>query len=118
MDLRNAVDWMKSKLMQQTRSEQILYTRGNDTIVLEYAVAGESTFQVSDFNHMRVNRTERDWIIDSNELILGGSKTEPLMGDRIIWQNGTVTNVYKVTAQSGDKVFHYSDPFQKMMRIH
>ncbi len=62
--------------------------------------------------------TGLDIIIKSADLVIGGAKTTPALGDEIDVVVGTETRTFAVARGDGEAVFRYCDPLRELMRIH
>jgi hypothetical protein len=108
----DGIDWMRSQLLASV-SIEVTYHRNTSSVTLS-AVVGTTTFEaVNEYGIVERVQT-RDYLIPSKELILGGSPTLPMAGDRIT----EGAREFEVTAQGGEPAFRYSDPSQTILRIH
>lgn len=62
--------------------------------------------------------TGLDVVIKADDLVIGGAKTVPMLGDQIDVTIGTETRTFAVARGGGESVFRYSDPLRTLMRIH
>jgi hypothetical protein len=83
------------------------------------ATKGSSTYEVSDFESVRLRSYDADWIFPAELLDFGSGIVEPQRGDKITWidANG-FTHTYLVASQSEDPHFRYTDPFKIGLRVH
>jgi len=70
------------------------------------------------YGGVRMEWTDRDFLIAPEDLILGGQKSLPERGDQIRETVGTQTFVYEVLAPAGEPEWRWSDPHRKLLRIH
>ena len=83
-----------------------------------FASIGRTIFDV-DNGFGVVERTEtRDFLVLTDDLVLGGARTLPERGDRVRETQGTTTFVYEVMAPGKEPHWRYSDPYRKALRIH
>lgn len=112
--LRTGVGWLKDQL-QAHASRTVVYRRGVNSVSLS-ATVGQSILKVPDESGgMRIVRTERDYIIAAEDLILSGSVTLPVAGDLI--DDATDGKVFEVTPIMGEPV-HQSGPQRLLLRVH
>jgi hypothetical protein len=60
----------------------------------------------------------RDFLIDTQSLLLSIIGTLPRRGDKIVEIDGDQTFVFEVMALGGEPPWRYSDPFRLKLRIH
>ena len=118
MDLRKDIAWLYETLSAPELSETILYVRGEESVVINSATAAQTSFSVRSYETVRMNKTDRDWIMKSDLLDFGSGRFEPKRNDIVVWLNGTISNTYKVVNAPSDKVFTYTDQFQTGLRVH
>lgn len=114
--LERASNWLEDRRTEHATST-VTYQRGNDTVVVSASI-GRTIFDV-DNGFGVVERTEtRDFLVLTDELVLGGARTLPERGDRVRETQGTTTFVYEVMAPGKEPHWRYSDPYRKALRIH
>lgn len=115
--LRTGMDWLNRKLKQHA-GESLVYSRGVHSVTLT-AIPGKTLLQLNDdLGGVRVEWTDRDYLITASELILNGSVTLPQRGDQIREVIGSQTKVYEVTAPGPEPVWRWSDEGQQVLRVH
>ena len=114
--LERASNWLEDRRTEHATST-VTYQRGNDTVVVSASI-GRTIFDV-DNGFGVVERTEtRDFLVLTDDLVLGGAGTLPERGDRVRETQGTTTFVYEVMAPGKEPHWRYSDPYRKSLRIH
>ena len=94
-------------------ARRVAYRRGSRVAYLE-AVPGTSLLKVADdYGRMKLVRTDRDWLIRVRDLVLGGERTEPRRGDRIVDEEG---NQFEVQPVEGEPEWRFSTP--EVYRVH
>jgi len=97
----------------------IHYCRNTDSVSLS-ATFGRTEFSVEDTNGVRVEYSDRDFIVSAASLILSDAVITPQRGDVIDVRSaaGEVLHVYEVLAPGGMQPYRYCDPERTMLRIH
>ena len=114
--LERASNWLEDRRTEHA-TNTVTYQRGNDTVVVSASI-GRTIFDV-DNGFGVVERTEtRDFLVLTDDLVLGGARTRPERGDRVRETQGTTTFVYEVMAPGKEPHWRYSDPYRKSLRIH
>lgn len=114
--LERASNWLEDRRTQHATSS-VTYQRANDTVVVAASV-GRTTFEV-DNGFGVVERTEsRDFLVLTDDLVLGGTRTLPERGDRVRETQGATTFVYEVMAPGKEPHWRYSDLYRRTLRIH
>ena len=114
--LEDASNWLESKRTQYA-SNTITYQRGIETVDVSASI-GKTVFEI-DNGFGGIERTEsRDFLVLTDDLVLGGARTLPEHGDRIRETIGTTTFVYEVMAPGKEPDWRYSDAYRKTLRIH
>ncbi len=100
--------------LRSVAGEQVTYYRGGAAYLVP-ACRGKSDFQIDDGTSIRVESTDRDYLIGAADLANAGLIGTPARGDRII-DNG---EVYECQAPTdGSKPWAWSDPAHTTYRIH
>lgn len=97
----------------------IRYCRNTDSVLLS-ATFGRSEFSIEDTNGVRVEYSDRDFIVSAVELVLSGATITPQRGDVIdvCGEAGEVLYVYEVLAPGGLQPYRHCDPERNLIRIH
>lgn len=107
------LEWLAEEL-KAFASKSVMYRRGNDEVALQ-AVVGRTLLKLDDgFGGVRMVWTDRDYLIEANDLMINGSTVLPRRGDRIVADDGT----YEVLAPGGEPEWRWSDPCHRILRIH
>ncbi len=115
--LETAAQWLAEKLKAHA-SRPVVYRRGADEVTVE-AIVGRTLLKLDDgYGGVRMEWTDRDFLIAAEDLILGGQRTLPQRGDQIREpQDGKIV-VYEVLAPGSEPEWRWSDPHRKLLRIH
>ena len=103
---------------------QIIYSRGTSQIWIN-ATWGQTTFEVDGTDGVRVEHTDRDFIFESDKLILDGTRATPAKGDRVtvVGESHGDAAVYEVLSIGnrsgiGDGCYRFCDPEERLVRVH
>ncbi len=111
--LQTAAAWLARKTKTHV-SRAVVYQRGSLSVTVQ-AVLGNTLLRLSDdAGGVRMEWTDRDFLISSADLILAGEVTLPKRGDRIV--DGEQT--YEVAASGGEPAWRFSDAHRTILRIH
>lgn len=98
----------------------ITYHRGNDSIPITTSWFGGQLFRVISEGNSRVEWSDRDFMIPVEDLIFSNVRVTPQRGDWL-----TVTTIdptgeerYEVAAPEGERPWRFSDPQNRLYRIH
>lgn len=109
--------WLAQQLKAHA-SREVIYRRDASEVVVA-AVIGRTLLQLDDgYGGVRIERTDRDYLIQATELVLDGVTITPRRGDRIVDATDTPPRVYEVMSYGGEGAWRPSDPFGKLLRIH
>lgn len=107
-------------------SQEVTYVRGADSVALN-ATIGEAVFeQENEFGVVKRIET-RDFLVRTQDLVIGGSRITPAVGDKIkeahAFQVGSsaivgATLVYEVLSLAGQSPWRYSDQERQTIRVH
>jgi hypothetical protein len=115
--LQTGSDWLADQLKTHA-SRPLVYRRGAQQVAVQ-ATVGRTLLKLDDgFGSVRMEWTDRDFLIHAADLVLGGSATLPERGDVIRETQGTTTFVYEVMAPGKEPPWRWSDVFRKVLRIH
>ena len=106
------------RALPATAGAKIDYQRGEDRVSVS-AGFGRTEFQVEDSGGMRLVHSDRDFLIATAELILGGQRAIPQRGDRITLVDplGRFGDVFEVLAPAGADMYS-EDATGTLLRIH
>jgi len=114
--LKQGQAWLADQLTTHA-SRSVVYRRGELGAEL-VATVGKSHYQQDDGNGVITRSQVRDFLIDTQSLLLSIIGTLPRRGDKIVEIDGDQTFVFEVMALGGDPPWRYSDPFRLKLRIH
>ena len=117
-DLLEAGQQWLAEQLQEHASRSVVYHRGADNIAVQ-ATIGRTLLKLDDgYGGVRMQWTDRDFLIPAADLVLNGSTVTPERGDRITETVGLNTSVFEVMAYGGEPPWRHSDPFGRLLRIH
>jgi hypothetical protein len=114
--LRKGQEWLSSKLTEHA-SHEVVYRRDELGTVLK-ATIGKSMYDQDDGEGVVTRSQVRDFLIDTQSLLLSVIGSLPRRGDTIVEIDGDTTFIFEVMALGGDPPWRYSDPFRLKLRIH
>lgn len=115
--LESGFGWLADQLKAHA-SRLVTYQRGTEQVTVP-ATIGRTLLKLDDgFGGVRMEWTDRDFLIHAAELVLGGSPALPARGDQVRETVGAVTFIYEVMAPGKEPAWRWSDPYRKLLRIH
>lgn len=115
--LKFGSDWLVDQLKAHV-ARQVVYQRGASEITVT-ATIGRTLLKLDDgYGGVRVEWTDRDFLIPAAELILAGVPVLPERGDQIREVDGAVVHLFEVMTPSGEPPWRWSDVYRKLFRIH
>lgn len=115
--LHFGLDWLGEQLKAHV-SRLVVYRRGGDEVSVQ-ATIGRTLLKLDDgYGGVRMEWTDRDFLIHAADLVLGGNAVLPQRGDLVRETQGTTTFVYEVMAPGKEPAWRWSDVYRKMLRIH
>jgi hypothetical protein len=115
--LAQGLAWL-TKQLQAHAATTVVYRRGGESLSV-CATLGRTLLKLDDgLGGTRLEWTDKDFLIPGEALILGGSVALPRRGDLIRQTIGTTTWVYEVLAPGDEPPWRWSDPYQRMLRVH
>ena len=114
--LKTGATWLQQQL-EEHASREVTYRRGAASVVVN-ATVGSSLLKVASgqYGEVQMVRTDRDYLIAAEDLVLSGGVVEPADGDQI--HDATDGRKYEVLAPRGEPSWRYSDNRRTMLRIH
>lgn len=110
-------EWLADQLKTHA-SRPVVYRRGADEATVQ-ATVGRTLLKLDDgYGGVRMEWTDRDFLIHAADLVLDGEPSLPERGDLIRETQGTTTFVYEVMAPGKEPPWRWSDVFRKVLRIH
>jgi hypothetical protein len=115
--LDHGLTWLAESLKKHA-ARPVIYRRGVDEVTVQ-AIIGRTLLKLDDsYGGSRMVWTDRDFLIAAEDLVLGGQRTLPRRGDQIRESASGRTIVYEVLAIGNEPEWRWSDPYQKLLRIH
>ena len=115
--LQTGSDWLADQLKTHA-SRPVVYRRGALQVAVQ-ATVGRTFLKLDDgYGGVRMEWTDRDFLIQAADLVLGGAAVLPERGDKIRETQGTKTFIYEVMAPAKEPPWRWSDVFRKVLRIH
>lgn len=115
--LSEGLQWLTEELLAHC-GRTVTYRRGADEVTLQ-AVIGRTLLKLDDgYGGVRMEWTDRDFLIAADDLVLGGEKTLPQRGDQVRETVDGQTLVYEVLAPGNEPEWRWSDPHRTLLRIH
>jgi hypothetical protein len=115
--LRTGSDWL-AEMLKEHASRPVVYRRGTDEVVVQ-ATIGRTLLKLDDgYGGVRMEWTDRDFLIHAADLVLGGNPTLPERGDLIRETQGGKVFVYEMMAPGKEPAWRWSDVFRKVLRVH
>ena len=110
-------DWLADQLKEHV-SRQVVYRRGAQEVAVQ-ATIGRTLLKLDDgYGGVRMEWTDRDFLIHAADLVLGAVAVLPERGDKVRETVGSTTFVYEVMAPGKEPAWRWSDGFRKLLRIH
>ncbi|MBX3399540.1 MAG: hypothetical protein KF873_12425 [Gemmataceae bacterium] len=115
--LRTGSDWL-ADMLKEHASRPVVYRRGANEAAVQ-ATVGRTLLKLDDgYGGVRMEWTDRDFLIHAADLVLGAVVVLPERGDVIRETAGTQTFVYEVMAPGKEPAWRWSDVYRKVLRIH
>lgn len=109
--------WLAEQLAAHVATE-VTYVRGDDRVVVR-ATIGRTLLKLSDeYGGVRMEWTDRDFLVRTSELMIAGLRISPQAGDVIEESVDGQTHAYEVLAPGGEPPWRWADPHRQMFRIH
>jgi hypothetical protein len=114
--------WGLASLASSTKayfSKLVTYARDEDFVELR-AVLGRKLLKLSDGDGgVRMEWTDMDFLIDTTDLVLGGSEATPQRGDLVYLPLADTVEVFEVSPPDPtEPCWRWCDPFRYKRRIH
>jgi hypothetical protein len=115
--LRTGSDWL-AEMLKEHASRPVAYRRGADEVTVQ-ATIGRTLLKLDDgYGGVRMEWTDRDFLIHAADLVLNGVAVLPERGDLIRETQGGKVIVYEVMAPGKEPAWRWSDVFHKVLRVH
>lgn len=109
--------WLAGKL-KAFAAKPVVYRRGNSDVTVS-ATVGRTLLKLQDgLGGVRMEWTDRDFLIAATDLVMNGIPVLPERGDQIRETQGSRTFVYEVMAPGQEPPWRWSDEFRVLLRIH
>ena len=109
--------WLADQLKTHA-SRQVVYQRGPQQVAVQ-ATIGRTLLKLDDdYGGIRMEWTDRDFLIQAADLVLGAETITPERGDLVKETVGPLMTTYEVAAYGGEPPWRTSDPFGVVLRIH
>ncbi len=106
---------MLARALPEAAGGWIVLTQGAYSVSI-HATYGRTEYQIEDANGTRIEHTDADFIVRTDEIILNGTITVPVDGMEIVKAEDT-DSTYKVLPIPGGKCFS-RDATETLTRIH
>jgi hypothetical protein len=114
--LQTGLSWLSDRL-RASASQEVVYRRGTREVTLD-ATFAQTAFRFGDaVGGSRVERTDRDFIVAAEDLVLGGATVLPQRGDEVRHTVGDEVFVYEVLAPNNEQPYR-ADPHGIKLRVH
>jgi hypothetical protein len=115
--MSRGMTWLTGQL-QAHMSQPVVYKRGNAAVAL-CATVGRTLMKLNDGDGgIRMEYSDRDFLIPTSTLVLGGTNVTPERGDLIKERKNGILYTYEVFPYGGEPPWRFSDPHRQMLRIH
>lgn len=115
--LRTGSDWL-TDMLKEHASRPVVYRRGAVEVTAQ-ATVGRTLLKLDDgYGGVRMEWTDRDFLVHAADLVLGAATVLPERGDVIRETQGEKTFVYEVMAPGKEPAWRWSDVYRKVLRIH
>jgi len=110
---------MLNRRLPSAAGGSIVYSRNAETVTLS-AAYGRTEFSVETVDGVRVEYSDRDFIVAASTLLLSGVAVIPQRGDRVAVLDGDGTPVehFEVLAPASMPPYRFSDSGRQVLRIH
>ena len=114
--LREASAWLEEKRHEHLTAP-VTYVRGEASVELQ-ATIGRTIFEQRDDYGVLEKVESRDFLVRTEDLVLGGLHALPERGDRVRETQEGKVYVYEVMAPGKEPHYRFSDPYRTTLRIH
>ena len=112
--LTTGLTWLKDKRSEHMTST-VRYIRGAHSVNLA-ATIGRTLFETDDQHGVAMKLETRDYLIETEDLIINGAATLPMAGDKI-WEVAA-DSMYEVMNTPGEPCWRYSGTSRGTLRVH
>ena len=115
--LRAGQEWLANQLKAHA-SCTVTYLRGASQVSVS-ATIGRTLMKLDDgYGGVRMEWTDRDFLIQPADLVLVGSQVLPERGDTIREAQAGKVYIYEVMAPGNEPHWRWSDTYRTLFRIH
>jgi hypothetical protein len=115
--LRIGSGWL-AEMLKEHASRPVAYRRGTEEVAVQ-ATIGRTLLKLDDgYGGVRMEWTDRDFLIHAADLVLNAVAVLPERGDVIRETQGGKVFMYEVMAPGKEPAWRWSDVFRKVLRIH
>lgn len=115
-DLFSGATTLLSDSLKANAGKTATYSRGGMSASLTVTMQTPVFEDDTDFG--RITSEIKDFIIQADDLIIGGLTVQPERGDTITVSINSEDRVYEVVGLQGEPPWRYSDPYNVMIRVH
>ena len=110
--------WLATQL-QSKAGTPVIYQRGNRKTALCATMGQTKLMLAQDVGAVRIEWTDKDFVIPRASLKVSGTLTLPREGDLIIHDDGAEKHTYEVLKYGGfEPHWRWCDPFRQLIRVH
>jgi hypothetical protein len=114
--LHRGQSWLAEKLTKHA-SRRVVYRRDELGVELSATIA-KSEYEQDNGEGVVTRAQVRDYLIDTNALLLSIIGSLPRSGDRIVEVDSETTFIFELMSIGSEPPWRYSDPFRVKLRIH
>ncbi len=105
------------KRLRSVAGKTVTYRRGAQSVAWN-VIVGQSDYTTTDDSGMPVSNQTRDFMGAGAELVLGGERIDPHVGDVIEESDGIRVRTHFVTALGDDQPWRWCDAGRSTLRVH
>ncbi|MFO0880733.1 MAG: hypothetical protein U0840_25655 [Gemmataceae bacterium] len=115
--LQRGAEWLAGQLKAHA-ARDVVFRRGEESCTLR-ATVGKTLLKLTDSHGgVRMQWTDRDYIVDPLDLVLGGVAVLPRPGDTFEEVINSALMVFEVLPPGGDEDCYKMDASYRLLRIH
>lgn len=109
--------WLTGQIQAKV-AQPVTYRRGVAAIPVCAAFGRTMLKLADDLGTVRIEWTDRDFLIPTASLKIAGRPILPQRGDRIVTSDGATTETFEVLPYADEPHWRWSDPYKRMLRVH